>query len=147
MRPAAEARMRPSLRAGIEHEKRFVVPESKTVPALYPESPEFREMPRVLATGFLVGLLEWACIEALKPHLDLPREQTVGTHIDVSHSAATPPGLEVTVKARLAEVQGRRLVFELEAHDGVDVISRGRHERCVIDSARFDAKIKMKRAA
>jgi fluoroacetyl-CoA thioesterase len=147
MRPAAEARVKPGLREGLEHELRFVVPESKTVPSLYPESPEFREMPRVLATGFLVGLLEWACIEALKPYLDWPREQTVGTHIDVSHSAATPPGLEVTVKARLAEVQGRRLVFELEAHDGVDVISRGRHERFVIDSARFDAKIKMKLAA
>jgi fluoroacetyl-CoA thioesterase len=104
-------------------------------------------MPRVLATGFLVGLLEWACIKALKPHLDWPREQTVGTHIDVSHSAATPPGLEVTVKARLVEVQGRRLRFELEAYDGVDLISRGTHERCVIDSAGFDAKIKMKLAA
>ena len=139
--------MKPSLREGIEHELRFVVPESKTVPALYPESPEFREMPRVLATGFLVGLLEWACIEALKPYLDWPREQTVGTQIDVSHSAATPPGLEVTAKARLVEMQGRRLVFELEAHDGVDLISRGTHERVVIDSGRFDAKIKMKLAA
>lgn len=139
--------MRPDLRAGIEHELRFVVPESKTVPALYPESPEFREMPRVFATGFLVGLLEWACIEALKPYLDWPREQTVGIHIDVSHSAATPPGLEVTVKARLVEVQGRRLRFELEAHDGCDVISRGRHERCVIDGARFREKVKMKLAA
>jgi fluoroacetyl-CoA thioesterase len=138
--------MKPSLREGIEHELRFVVPESKTVPALYPESPEFREMPRVLATGFLVGLLEWACIEALKPYLDWPREQTVGTQIDVSHSAATPPGLEVTAKARLVEMQGRRLVFELEAHDGVDLISRGTHERVVIDSGRFDAKIKMKLA-
>src|SRR5262249_21520592 len=54
--------------------------------------------------------VEWACIEALNPHLDWPREQSVGTHIDVSHAAATPPGLKVTVKARLVEVHGRRLV-------------------------------------
>jgi fluoroacetyl-CoA thioesterase len=147
MRAAAQARMRPTLRAGIEHELRFVVPESKTVPALYPESAEFREMPRVFATGFLVGLLEWACIEALKPHLDWPREQTVGTHIDVSHGAATPPGLEVVVKARLVLVRGRRLGFELQAHDGVDVISTGTHERFVIDRARFGEKVRMKRAA
>jgi fluoroacetyl-CoA thioesterase len=139
--------MTPGLRAGIEHELRFVVPESKTVPALYPESPEFREMPRVLATGFLVGLLEWACIEALKPHLDWPREQSVGTHIDVSHSAATPPGLEVVVKAKLVAVQGRRLRFEVEAHDGVDLVSSGRHERFVIDGARFREKVRMKLAA
>lgn len=136
--------MNPALRAGIQHELRFVVPDSKTVPALYPESGEFQQMPPVFATGFLVGLLEWTCIEALKPHLDWPREQTVGTHIDVSHCAATPPGLEVSVKATLLEVQGRRLVFELEAHDGVDVISRGTHERCVIDSARFGEKVRMK---
>jgi fluoroacetyl-CoA thioesterase len=101
-------------------------------------------MPRVFATGFLVGLLEWGCIEALKPHLDWPREQTVGTHVDVSHSAATPPGLEVTVKATLMEVHGKRLVFEVEAHDGVELISKGKHERFVIDPARFCEKVKMK---
>jgi fluoroacetyl-CoA thioesterase len=136
--------MKAGLQPGIEHQLRFVVPESKTVPALYPESPEFREMPPVFATGFLVGLLEWACIEALKPQLDWPREQTVGTHIDVSHSAATPPGLEVTVKAKLVEVHGRRLTFQVEAHDGVDLISRGRHERFVVDAGRFRGKTRRK---
>jgi len=99
---------------------------SKTVPALYPESPEFVAMPEVFATGFLVGFLEWACIRAINPHLDWPREQTVGTHIDVSHEAATPPGLEVTARVELIEVDGRRLVFAVEADDGVDLISRGR---------------------
>jgi fluoroacetyl-CoA thioesterase len=136
--------MKAGLRPGIEHELRFIVPESKTVPALYPESPEFREMPPVFATGFLVGLLEWACIEALKPHLDWPREQSVGTHIDVSHSAATRPGLEVAVKAKLVEVDGRRLAFEVEAHDGVDLISRGRHERYLVDGDRFREKTRRK---
>jgi fluoroacetyl-CoA thioesterase len=84
--------MKDSLKPGIRYQHRFVVPPSKTVPALYPESPEFVAMPEVFATGFL----EWACIKAVNPHLDWPREQTVGTHIDVSHEAATPPGLEVT---------------------------------------------------
>ena len=139
--------MKPTLKAGIEYEFRFRVPESKTVPALYPESPEFREMPQVFATGFMVGFLEWACIKAVNPHLDWPEEQTVGTQINVSHSAATPPGLEVTAKVKLTQVDGRRLVFEVEANDGVDVISKGTHERFVINRARFSEKLKQKAQA
>jgi fluoroacetyl-CoA thioesterase len=139
--------MKDSLKPGIRYEHRFVVPPSKTVPALYPESPEFVAMPEVFATGFLVGFLEWACIKAVNPHLDWPREQTVGTHIDVSHEAATPPGLEVTATVELVEVDGRRLVFSVAAHDGVDLISRGRHERFIIDKQRFDARIGDKRKA
>jgi fluoroacetyl-CoA thioesterase len=137
--------MKESLKPGIRSQHRFVVPTSKTVPALYPESPEFVAMPEVFATGFLVGFLEWACIKAINPHLDWPQEQTLGTHIDVSHEAATPPGLEVTATVELIEVDGRRLVFAVEAHDGVDLISRGRHERFVINREKFDAKIGAKK--
>ena len=137
--------MKETLKPGIKYEHKFVVPLSKTVPALYPESEEFLAMPVVFATGFLVGLLEWACIKAINPHLDWPREQTVGTHIDVSHEAATPPGLEVTATVELLEVTGRKLVFAVKAHDGVELISQGRHERFVIDKEKFDAKLaKMK---
>jgi fluoroacetyl-CoA thioesterase len=138
--------MKDSLKPGIRCEHTFTVPPSKTVPALYPESDEFVAMPEVFATGFLVGFLEWACIKAIKPHLDWPQEQTVGTHIDVSHEAATPPGLTVTATVELIAVEGRKLVFAVEAHDGVDVISRGRHERFVIDRAKFDARVGAKRA-
>lgn len=137
--------MKATLRPGIRYEHKFVVPSSKTVPSLYPESEEFLSMPEVFATGFLVGFLEWACIKALNPHLDWPREQTLGTHIDVSHQAATPPGLEVTATVELIEVDGRRLVFAVEAHDGVDLISKGRHERFVIDRERFEAKLAIKK--
>ena len=136
--------MKDTLKPGIEYEHKFRVPQSKTVPALYPESEEFMAMPEVFATGFMVGFLEWACIKAVKPHLDWPSEQTVGTHIDVSHLAATPPGLEVTAKVKLVEVDGRRLVFEVEAHDGIDLISRGKHERFIINKEKFDAKMKQK---
>lgn len=137
--------MKDTLRPGIVYEHRFVVPSSKTVPALYPEADEFLAMPEVFATGFLVGFLEWACIKAINPYLDWPAEQTVGTHIDVSHEAATPPGLEVTARVELIEVSGRKLVFAVEAHDGVEIISRGRHERFVIVRERFDAKLMAKR--
>lgn len=139
--------MKDTLKTGIRYEHRFVVPPSKTVPALYPEAAEFVAMPEVFATGFLVGFLEWACIKAINPHLDWPNEQSVGTHINVSHLAATPPGLQVTATVELIEIDGRRLVFAVEAHDGVDLISRGLHERFIINKERFDAKVSEKRKA
>lgn len=133
--------MKETLKVGIRYEHTFVVPESKTVPALYPESPEFAAMPEVFATGFLVGFLEWACIKAIKPHLYWPEEQSLGTHIDISHEAATPPGLEIRAIVELIEVDRRRLVFSVEAHDGVDLISTGTHERFVINKEVFDSKM------
>lgn len=136
--------MKDTLKPGIESEFTFRIPESKTVPALYPESTEFQEMPEVFATGFMVGFLEWACIKAINPYLDWPGEQTVGTHIDVSHIAATPIGFEVTAKVTLIEVDGRRLVFEVEAHDGIDLISKGKHERYIINKDKFILKMKEK---
>jgi len=133
--------MKETLKPGIEHEFRFHVSEAKTVPALYPESPEFQLMPRVFATGFMVGFIEWACIRAIQAHIDWPDEQTVGTLVNVSHVAGTPPGFDVRAKVKLTEVDGRRLVFEVEADDGVDVISRGTHERFVINAAKFNARM------
>jgi fluoroacetyl-CoA thioesterase len=139
--------MKDTLKPGIKYQHRLILPPSKTVPALYPEADEFLVMPEVFATGFLVGFLEWACIKAVNPHLDWPQEQSVGTHIDVSHEAATPPGLEVTASVELIGVEGRKLIFAVSAHDGVDLISRGRHERFVINKERFDAKMATKAAS
>jgi fluoroacetyl-CoA thioesterase len=136
--------MQNTLQSGIKYEHKFIVPPSKTVPQLYPESEEFVEMPEVFATGFLVGFLEWACIKAIKPHLNWPREQTVGTHINISHEAATPPGLEVTATVELIEVEGRKLTFKVQASDGVDKISEGTHERFIIDKEKFDARVATK---
>jgi fluoroacetyl-CoA thioesterase len=136
--------LKDSLKPGIRYTHKFIIPASKTVPALYPESPEFVAMPEVFATGFLVGLLEWACIKAINPHIDWPNEQTVGTHINVSHEAATPPGLEVTAIVELIKVEGRKLIFSVEANDGIDLISKGLHERFIINKDKFDAKLSQK---
>lgn len=138
--------MKQTLRAGLEGTFRYRVPESKTVPAIYPEAPDFQLMPRVLATGFMVALVEWACVELIKPHLDWPGEMTLGTHVDLTHAAATPVGFMVEVHTRLAQVEGRRLVFAVRAHDGVDEITAGRHERTVIDAGRFLRKLAAKAA-
>ena len=137
--------MMESLKPGIKFEHSFTLTEAKMVPALYPEAAEFQEMPEVFATGFMVGFLEWACLKSVIPHLDWPNEQTVGTHVNLSHLAASPSGLTVTAKVKLVEVDGRRLKFEVEAHDGIDTISKGTHERFVINKAKFDASVNKKR--
>ena len=136
--------MKDTLKVGIEHSFTFPITAAKTVPALYPEAAEFGAMPEVFATGYMVGFIEWTCIQAVNPHLGWPQEQTVGTRIEVSHVAATPPGMSVTAKVKLLEVEGRRLVFEVEAWDDIDLIARGKHERFVINKEKFDAKLKGK---
>ncbi len=136
--------MKNSLQPGLTYTFKFKVPENKTVPHLYPESPEFQVMPKVLATGFMVGLFEWTCIQAINPHIDWPREQTVGIDVKLNHIAATPPGLTVTVNVKLEEVEGRKLVFSIVADDGIDKISEGTHDRFIIDAAKFNAKMAAK---
>ena len=136
--------MKNSLQPGLTYEFKFKVPENKTVPHLFPESAEFQAMPNVLATGYMVGLFEWTYIQAINPHIDWPREQTVGIDLKLNHIAATPPGLTVTVKVKLEEVEGRKLVFSIVANDGIDKISEGTHDRFIIDAAKFNAKMAAK---
>ena len=136
--------MKNSLQPGLTYTFKFKVPENKTVPHLLPESPEFQAMPEVLATGFMVGLFEWTCIQAINPHIDWPREQTVGIDVKLNHIAATPPGLTVTINVKLEEVDGRKLVFSIVANDGIDKISEGTHDRFIIDAAKFNAKMAAK---
>ena len=136
--------MKNSIKPGLAFEFKFKVPENKTVPYLYPESPEFQVMPKVLATGYMVGLFEWACIQAINPHIDWPREQSVGIDVKFSHIAATPPGLTVTVNGKLEAMDGRKLSFSIVADDGVDTISEGTHDRFIIDAAKFNSKMAAK---
>lgn len=138
--------MKTSLAPGLTSTFRYPVPEEKTVPHVYPESSLFQDMPRVFATAYLVGLLEWACMETMQPHLDVG-EQSVGTGVWITHTAATPPGLTVTVEVALLKVEGRKLTFSVRAHDGVEPIGEGTHERFVIDRERFVRKIQEKAAA
>ena len=139
--------MKESLRPGLEGTFRYTVPANKTVPSIYPEAPDFQLMPAVFATGYLVALAEWACIELVKPHIDWPAEQTLGTHVSLSHTAATPPGLTIEVRTRLTAVEGRKLTFAVSAHDGIDAISAGTHERHVILAERFAARVAAKQPA
>jgi fluoroacetyl-CoA thioesterase len=139
--------MKETLQPGLRFSFSFPVSANRTVPYLLPESPEFQAMPEVLASGYMVGLIEWACIQALNPHLDWPREMTVGVGFQLSHVAATPPGLTVTVQVELQKVEGRKLTLAVRAEDDVDLISEGIHERFIIDTARFNAKVAAKAAS
>ena len=138
--------MKDTLIAGLTHRLTFTVPDNKTVPYLYPEAAGFQSMPKVFATGFMVGLFEWACIELMKDHLD-PGEGSLGVHVDFSHLAATPPGITITVDAECTAVNGRKLSFFIRGHDGVDLIGEGRHERAVVNYDKFNARVADKAGA
>lgn len=137
--------MKETLKVGARARLAFTVPVGKTVPHLYPESPDFRAMPEVFATGFMVGLMEWCCIEVLKAHLDAG-EGSLGIRINVSHSAATVPGQTVTVEAECMSINGRRVGFNVTAHDGVETIGAGTHERMVVPWERFVGRVNDKAA-
>jgi fluoroacetyl-CoA thioesterase len=136
--------MKATLKPGLTHRFSYRVPDNKTVPHLYPEVADFQAMPRVFATGYMVGLMEWACMQLMAPHLDAG-EGSLGVHIDVNHTAATPPGLTVTVDVECTEVVGKKISFKVKAHDGVDQIGAGRHERFVVAWEKFNANVAAKR--
>lgn len=135
--------MKPTLKAGLSHRFSYIVPENKTVPYTYPEAPEIAAMPRVFATGFMIVLMEWTCAQLLAPHLDAG-EGSLGVHVDVSHLAATPPGMTVTVDAEVTEVVGNRIGFKVRAHDGIDLIGEGRHERFLVAWNKFNTRLAAK---
>jgi fluoroacetyl-CoA thioesterase len=132
--------MKDTLQPGLAARLKYVVPTERTVPHLLPESDEFAALPAVLATGFLVGIVEWACIRVLAGHLD-EGEQTLGVHVDLSHEAPTPAGSPLTVQAELSNVEGRQLTFTVHAFDDAATVSQGVHRRAVIDTDRFLARM------
>ena len=135
--------MKPTLKAGLTHRFSYKVPENKTVPYTYPESPEIASMPKVFATSFMIVLMEWVCTQLLAQHLD-PGEGSLGVHVDISHLAATPPGMTVTVDVARIEVAGPRVTFKVKAHDGMDMLGEGRHERCIVTWDKFNSRLAAK---
>jgi len=128
--------MKDTLQNGLTFTHRYQVPQNKTVPYVFEESDLFQNMPPVFATAFMVGLMEWACMEALRPYMD-DGEISLGTNICVTHSAATPPGMQVDVDVKLLEVSGPRTKWSITARDEKDLIGEGTHERFTIDGTKF----------
>lgn len=132
--------MRPDCQVGLSFEWSYTIPERVTVPNLYHDTVFCRDMPDVLATGYLVGLMELACLHGLMPYMDWPYEQSVGVMVQFSHIAPTPPGVLLTICGQLTAVEDRLLTFSLAARDGCDKVAEGTHQRMLILRERFEAK-------
>lgn len=128
---------------GLTHTLSLQVNDRLLVSAFTPEFSGFADLPPVFATAFMVGFVEWACIEAMKPYLE-DGEKSVGTHVYLNHVAPTPAGMNVTATVELVEVKGRTLRFRVDCFDECDRIGSGFHERTVIDTGRFLAKVAQK---
>jgi len=98
---------------------------------------------RVLATPVMINLMEAAALDAMEAALPEGR-QSLGTHLDVSHVAATPVGMRVVAEAEVLEVDGNKVKLRVSAQDEEGLIGEGTHMRVVVDSAKFDARVQAK---
>jgi len=134
-----------ALHPGLTHVQTIAVDERLLVPAMAGFYTSFGTMPQVFATAYLVGFIEWACIELINPYLS-PDEDSVGTHVDVSHVAATPSGMTVravTMRPPRARAFSR---FRVRCFDDAELIGEGFHERAIIHREKFAGKIARKRS-
>jgi fluoroacetyl-CoA thioesterase len=116
--------MSAKLAIGLSRWQTLRVDDGLTVPHVSKSFAGFADMPPVFATAFMVGFVEWVCVEALHPYLG-PGEQSVGIHIDLGHVAATPVGMDVTAHVELVEIHGRRLRFKVSCRDEVHLVGEG----------------------
>ena len=132
--------MKDTIATGLTSSTKLTVDRERTIDFM-------GEKARVYATPMLVRDIEIACRDLLLEHLD-PGEDSVGTRVDVEHLAATPLGMTVEIHVTVSSVEGRSVGFRVEAHDGLDVICRGHHQRFVVDVAKTASRLadKMARA-
>jgi predicted thioesterase len=124
---------------GLKGERKVVVTDKEAIRFLG------RDDARVLATPWLIALLESVARDTVKPYL-LDGFDTVGTQVNVRHLAATPMGMQARFEAVVTEVSDRRVTFRVEAWDERDKIAEGTHERAIIDVARFGGRVQAKRS-
>lgn len=132
------------LRPGLRHTETIRVSQALSVPAQAQLFDPLTEMPPVFATAQMIAFVEWACVHALAPYL-APYQRSVGTKVEMTHTAATPVGMKVTAEVELVEIDGRRLRFRVSCRDEVEPIGEGFHERAIIDHARFMQRLAGKR--
>lgn len=125
------------LETGIVHTEATMVTERNTAVALGSGTVA------VFATPAMINLIEYTCSQSVQDKLE-PGQTSVGTHLDVSHDAPTPVGMEVCCSSTLVKVDGRALTFEVEVSDGKDIVGRGTHSRFIVDKAKFESKANAK---
>jgi len=129
--------MSEELKAGLTHEIERQVTEDLSAQKVFPH------VPNVYATRAMVGHFEEVCAEMVLPYLG-EGEQTVGIGMKFSHIAATPIGMKVRFTAKLVEVEGKKLTFEVEGFDEVEKIGKASHDRFIINAEKFNSKISAK---
>ncbi len=98
---------------------------------------------RVLATPVMINLIEAAALAAVEQSLP-EHHQSLGTHLDITHIAATPVGMRVRATAEVLRVEGRTVYFRVFAEDERERIGEGTHERVVVNVERFDERVRKK---
>ena len=131
--------MKASLKAGVERKQTFEIDNQRTIEFMGDDM-------RVYSTPSMVRDIEETCWELCQQHLE-SGEEPVGAHISVDHLGATLLGMTSTVTATIATLDGQRINLEVEVHDGMDTIGKGKHVRFVIDRDRQKARLEKKRAA
>lgn len=126
-----------AIHPGLSGQAELVVGEEHTAPSIGSGAI------RVLATPVMINLFEAAALAAVERLLP-PGHQSLGTVLDIRHIAATPVGMRVTASAVVEKAEGRTIVFRVEAKDEKEVIGDGRHERVVVNVARFDERVQRK---
>jgi fluoroacetyl-CoA thioesterase len=134
------------LKPGLRFTKTLTVVEALAVPAQARIFDPATEMPPVFATAQMIAFVEWTCVGALAPYLGA-HQRTVGTRVEMTHTAATPIGMEVTAEVELVAVEGRTLRFKVACRDAAEPIGEGFHERTVIDHERFMTRLARKEAS
>lgn len=127
-------------------ERRFRVTHDRTAAAIFErDGADQLQMPAVWSTPDMIAMMEAVAAVLVATHLD-PGQITVGARNEVNHLAATPEGMEVRVRATLAEVEGRKLTFAVEAYDPKEKVGEGTHIRYVVDGAKFAQRLAAKQA-
>jgi predicted thioesterase len=129
--------MKPSLVTGIAFSRRVLVDEERCISFMGREN-------MVYATPRMVSDVEYACRDFLLAHLD-EGEDSVGAHVSIDHLGATPPGVDVTIEARITAVDKRRVTFEYSVKDPLEEVGRGSHVRFVVDTAKSRERLAAKR--
>ena len=125
---------------GTTHEQKLLVTTDVAINFLDVEGA------RVLATPFMIAYMEMTARNAVKPYLE-EGQDTVGTHVNVYHLAATPIGMTVTFRAEILSVEERRINFKVEAYDEKEKVGEGTHERAIINVAKFASRLQAKAQA
>ena len=128
--------MKSSLAAGLTTVRELTVDRERTIGFM-------GEAARVYATPMMVRDIEMTCRELLLPHLDAG-EDSVGTRVEIDHLAATLLGMTVKIEAKVTEVKGRAVTFEVSAHDGIDQCARCKHARFVVDLKKSEERLAAK---